>query len=263
MAENDQTGGQQATDAQQVEYWRQQAIAQNQQREALQQQYNADMEKVYNVLTSQQNQQPQAAPPQPEPWDVTDPTKLRENVEASMKTTMTQQMAPVVLALANNQYEAHMLNASRDERMPYFRYWENEIRQLAKSVAPGLLAEYNTIVNLYQLVQARHGQELVELEVRRRLAAQQQNAQAEEVEIDDDSEERSNTQLSQPPAAPQSPPPPTRNVPAPQAQGMQAPRSARQGGTRRLSREEAHMAERMGMSLREYAQAKDLGDVEI
>lgn len=255
MAENDHTGEQQATSEQQAEYWRQQHAV-------LQQQYQADMEKVYNVLTTQQQQQPPQQPPQPEPWDVTDPQKLRENVEATMKNTMTQQMAPVVLALANNQYEAHMLNASRDERMPYFRYWENEIRTLAKSVAPGLLAEYNTIVNLYKLVQANHGQELVEMEVRRRIAAQQETAQAEEVEVEDDSEERS-TQLS-PPQAPQASPPPShRQAPPPQAHSMQQPRSQRQGATRRLSREEAHMAERMGMSLAEYARAKELGDVEI
>lgn len=257
MAENDQTGGQQATSEQQAEYWRQQHAA-------LQQQYQADMEKVYNVLTTQQQQQPQQPQqPEAEPWDVTDPAKLRENVESSMRNTVTQQMAPVVMALANNQYEAHMLAARRDERMPYFGYWENEIRTLAKSVAPGLLAEYNTIANLYKLVQAQHGQELVELEVRRRLAAQQETAQAEEVEVEED-----NPELQQSPqtsVAPQHspPPPPRQQAPPAQAQGMQAPRSSRQGVTRRLSREEAHMAERMGMSLREYAQAKDLGDVEI
>lgn len=273
MAENVQPTATPGTDprvgepqpVQDAEYWRQQAIQQHQQAQAIQQQYQQDMEKVYNVLTNQQNQQPQPPPAQPE-WDVTDPKQLRENVTQAVTQTISGQMTPVVLALAKNQFEGHMLNAARDERMPYFRTWEQEIRQLAQGVQPGLLAEYNTIVNLYQLVASRHGNELVELEVRKRLAQQQEAQHSDEVEVDDEPSEERSSQVS-PPPSPHTPPrlPQPQQQPPPVApvQSMQPARSTRTSSSRRLTREEAYMAQQMGMSLKEYAAAKDLGDYEL
>lgn len=254
---------------QDAEYWRQQAIAQEQRHNQLQAQYQKDMEQVYNVLTAQQQAaQPQAAqpqaPPQPE-WDVTDPKQLKQNVESSLQNAMRQTMTPVVLALAQNQYESHMLNAKRDERMPYFATWEQEIRQLAQGVQPGLLAEYNTLVNLYQLVASRHAGELVELEVRKRLAQQQEAQHADEVEIEEDAPSEQQVPLSPPPRQQQSLSMPPHPSPPPAApiQSMQPARSTRTGGVRRLTREEAYMAQQMGMSLREYAEAKNLGDYDL
>jgi hypothetical protein len=261
MAENDQAIAPQGTEVD----WKQR-------HDQLAQQYQQDMEKVYNVLTQQQQQQPPPqpqAPPQEPEWDVTDPKQLKQNVEGALRNTINTQLGPVMLQVVQNQFESHMLTAKRDERMPYFAHWENEIRQYAQGVQPGLLANYNTIVGLYQVVASQHANELVEIEVKKRLAQQQQQAQSDEVEVEDEPGEEPPGPA--PAAAPprqavppqQRPHPPAPSGAAASSVGVQTPRSQRTASVRRLTREEAYMAQQMGMSLKEYANAKDLGDYDL
>jgi hypothetical protein len=153
--------------------------------------------------------------------------------------------------------------------MPYFAHWENEIRQYAQGVQPGLLANYNTIVGLYQVVASQHASELVEIEVKKRLAQQQQQAQSDEVEVEDEPGEEppGPAPAAAPPrqaVPPQQRPQPSASVGAAASSvGVQTPRSQRTASVRRLTREQAYMAQQMGMSLKEYANALELGDYEL
>lgn len=224
-------------------------------------QYRGDMERVYNMVTATNQQQ---QPPQEEPlWDTSDPGKLKEQVEGALRKTVSDTLTPVVATLAGNQFESNMSILRGDPRFPYFQQWEGEIRQMASQVAPGLLSRLDTIANIYSLVATRHHGELIEHEVQRRMSAQADN-NPDEVEVDDDEEETEEEEKPQRPV----PPPQQLRPPQPQRQASspmttQTSRSVRSGVRTRLTREEAYMAERMGMTLKEYAAAKNLGDVEI
>jgi len=225
----------------------------------LQAQYTDDMNKVYTALTQNQPQQPVSEPPA---WDTQDPRKLQEQVEGSLRKTVTDTLAPVVTTLAGNQFEANVGILRGDSRFPYFQKWENEIRELAKQVHHGLLANMNTLTNLYQLVISRHQAELVEEEVQKRLQAQAESEKPDdsgEVEVEEDEEEpETPAQPPSPPLPPQPQPSAARStVAVQQSRGLRAPVKIR------LTREEAYMADKLGMTPKEYAQAKELGDIAI
>jgi hypothetical protein len=237
-----------------------------QQYRALEQQYRGDMEKVYHVLTqAQQQQQARPAPPEEPQWDTQDPAALKKQFEASLQKTVVDTITPVMTTLAGNQFEANAAILRGDARFPYFGHWEQEIRQLAAQVHPGQLAKMDTLVNIYQLVASRHAPELIEQEVRRRLAAQeaQHPPETDDVEVDD-GEETEEEKEKPAPAVPVTPqPPPPAAAPPQRPASVQPARSVRAPQKARLTRDEVYMAERMGLTPKEYWQAKQLGDAEI
>jgi hypothetical protein len=225
----------------------------------LQATYQGDMERVYNVLTQQQQAGQQAPAPEEPLWDTSDAAKLKEQVEGSLRRTVAETIAPVMTTFAGNQFEANAGILRADPRFPYFAKWEQEIRQLASQVHPGLLAKMDTLTNIYALVASRHQTELVEEEVQKRIRAQEESkTDSDEVEVED--EEESGNEEEEKSPRPQVPPPAavrTRPV------SVQPSRSVRTQPRRKLTREEAYMAERLGMTPLEYAKAKDIGDIDI
>lgn len=223
----------------------------------LQAQYTDDMNKVYTVLTQNQQQQPQA--PAPPEWDTQDPAKLKEQVEGSLRKTVTDTLAPVVSTLAGHQFEANMGIMRGDARFPYFGKWEPEIRQFAAQVPPGALANLQTLAQLYELVASRHRQELVEEEVQKRLQAQHQPPDTGEVEVEDEEEKEEDVETPAPvPVTPVAPPQAARaTVPTQQS------RSFRQPQRIRLTREQAYVADKLAMTPKEYAQAMLIDEISL
>jgi hypothetical protein len=214
-----------------------------------------------------QQQQPQQAQPEEPLWDTSDPQKLKGQIEDSLRKTVVDTLSPVVTHFSGNQFESNLSILKGDARFPYAAKWENEIRQLAQQVPAALLGKPETVSGLYSLVASRHQQELVEEEVQKRMTAQQQPTEPDDggVEVDDGEEEDEEEKEKPNQPVPQRQPEPQRQpqqVARPQS--TQPSRSVRAPQQKlRLTREEAYMAEQMGMSHKEYALAKNLGDAEI
>jgi hypothetical protein len=214
--------------------------------DALQAQYTKDMELVYNVLNTNKSQ------PEVDPgWDVSDGQTLKKQIEESLKKTVVDTLVPVMTTFAGNQFESHVHNAKKDERMPHFTKWENEIRTLLKGVAPGMLANYDTLLNVYSLVASRHQSELIEEEVTKRVAAAK--SQDDDVEIEDEEAE----------SIPEVKMPVGQGAVGRTVVSSQTSRSVRSASPTRLTREQVRMAELMGMTPRQYAQGLSIEDVEI